>query len=103
MSNHSLVRRGIPVTLRLRSVNDPPHLILLLIRQLHIPRRPILLQPLRLGCTRNCNHALGSNPRERNLGRGAALLCCELLDLLDDGFVLVEVFTLEFGYCCSTT
>ena len=76
MSHHSLVHRTIPVPMRLRSINNLPHSLFLLIRKLHIPRSPVRLQTRSLRRTRNGNHALCSNPRKRNLTNRAALLCC---------------------------
>lgn len=61
------MRRRIPIPSRLRTINNPPHLLPLLVGELNIPRRPVPLQPLRLGRARNSNHALSGDPRKRDL------------------------------------
>lgn len=97
MPNHSLMRRRIPITSRLRPIHKRPHFLELLLREFNIPGRPVPLKPLRLRRPRNRNHALGSNPRQRDLRNTTALFRSEGLDFFDDCAVLVEVFALEFG------
>ena len=99
MSYHRLRPFIVSVTGWLQRVNDPPHLLLLLGRQLDIPRRKVLLQTLRLGRAWNRNHTLRHNPCQSDLGQSAALALGQLLDLLDDLLVVVEVLSLEFGDC----
>lgn len=83
----------------LSSINNPTELLLLLLGQINISRCPVLLQPLGLGSTRNSNHTLSGDPSESNLTDAATLANSELLNFLDDGFVLVEIVALEFGSC----
>jgi hypothetical protein len=45
---------------------------------------------------------LCGDPRKRDLANRATLARGEFLDFFDDGFVLVEVFALEFGDCNLT-
>lgn len=99
MANHCLVGRAITVPFRLRLLNNPPHLRLFLIREFDVSRRPVLLQTLRLSGARNGNESLGSDPREGDLWQGAPLADGELLDLFDNGLVLVKVLSLELGGC----
>lgn len=91
--------RTIPLPNRLRLLQNPPHLRLLPLAQLNLPRSKVLLQPPRLGSPRDSNEPLRRDPREGDLGKRTPLPRGELLDLLDDGFVLVEVLALEFGGC----
>lgn len=100
MTHQSLLRRSIPLPMWLSSINNPPHLHLLLLTQLDIPRSPVLLKPCSLRRTRNGNHPLRSNPGQRDLADRAAFLRRELFDLLDNGFVFVEIVALEFRDCC---
>jgi hypothetical protein len=81
----------------LRSIDDLPHLLLLLIRQLDIPGSPILFQSMGLSGAWNRNHTLSRNPRKRDLRCGAAFFRGELLHLLNNSLVLVKVFALELG------
>lgn len=97
MPNHSLMRRPIPIPMRLRSINNPPHLQLLLLRQLNLPRSPVLLQSTSLRRSGDSDESLRSNPGQRNLTNGAALPSSEFLDFVYDCAVFVEVFALEFG------
>ena len=76
-------------------VDNLPHLFLLSFGQLHIPRLPVLLQPLRFRGSRNSNHPLSGNPGKSDLRQGAASCCCKLLDLVNNRLVLVEVLALE--------
>jgi hypothetical protein len=99
MPNHSLLRRCIPMPLNLCAINNPPHLAPLLLIQLHVPTPPILYQSPLLGRPRNRNEALTRDPRERHLRDAASLALRQFLDLLDDGFVCVEVCSLEFRDC----
>ena len=52
---------------------------------------------MRLGGARNGDEALSSNPSKSDLSDGTPLLVRQLLDLLDDSFVLVKVVALELG------
>lgn len=97
MPNHSLLTLIISISLRLGGINDLAHLGFLLISQVDIPRSPVLLQPVRLGCAGNGNHALSSNPRQGHLADRTASLACDFLDLIHDLLVGVEIFTLELG------
>lgn len=99
MTHQCLLRRGIPIAMWLSSINNPAHLLLLLLSQFNIPRCPVLLEPRGLGCTWNGNHSLGSNPGKCNLADSAAFLRRELPDLLNNCLVFVEVFALEFRNC----
>lgn len=96
MSHQSLLRRCISVTMRLRIINDSAHFLHFLRRQLNIARRPVLLQAVQLRRTRDSNHPLGRDPGKSNLSGRAAFARGKLLDLLDNGFVFIEVITLEF-------
>ena len=89
----------VSVPMRLRVIDDPAHLPPLVLGQLNVPRRPVLLQPLGLGGAGNRDHALRRHPGQGDLRDGAALARRKLLDLIDDGAVLVEVVALEFGSC----
>lgn len=93
------MRRRVSVAMGLRSINDPAELFLLLLRQINISRCPVLLQPLYLRRTRDCNHTLGGNPSECDLTDTAALPNSKLLNLLNNGLVLEEILTLELGRC----
>jgi hypothetical protein len=95
--NHSLLRRRIPIPLRFRLINNPPHLRPLLRTQFHLSARPILLQPLHLGRPRNRQHTLCRDPSQRHLTRCTPLLHRQLLDLFYNCFVLVEILALELG------
>lgn len=97
MPHQGLLGWRIPITLRLSSVNDPPHFLLFLLRQLHIPRRPVLFKTSSLGSSWDGNKTLGSNPGQRDLSDRAALTDREFLDLVHNGAILVEIFSLEFG------
>jgi hypothetical protein len=97
MPNHGLMTWWIAVPEGLGRIDDASHILLLLLRQLDIPRRPILLQPVRFRRARDGDHALRSDPSKGDLSRGAPLLGGELLDLLDDGLVSVEVLALKLG------
>jgi hypothetical protein len=110
VSYHSLLCWGISVTMRLRRINNLPHLRLFLLRQINLSRGKVFFQSLRLGRARNCNQTLGSYPSERDLSNGATLARSELLNLIDNSAILVEVLALEFGNCteqrfssCSST
>ena len=72
VANHGLLRRRISVAERLRGIDDGPQLLLLLVGQIDILRCPVLLQPPGLGSSGDGNHALGRDPSEGDLGRGAA-------------------------------
>lgn len=85
--------------MRLRRVDDAPHLPLLLLAQVDVPRRPVLLESLGLGRAGDGDHALGGDPGEGDLRQAAPLSGSELLDLVDDGLVLVKVFALELWAC----
>jgi len=75
MPNHLLRRLRIPIPTRLRAIHESPHLLPLLLTQVHIPTRKILHKPMRFRRPRNSNHALGRDPRECDLaGRAAFLL-----------------------------
>lgn len=87
--------------MNLRILNNAPQLPLLILTQVHIPRRKVPLQSRDLCRARNSNHALRRDPRQRNLTDSAALTVRELLDLLHDGFIVVEVLALEFGGCSA--
>jgi hypothetical protein len=80
-------------------IDDFPHFNLLVRRQWHVPRRPILLQPVRLGRARNGNHTLSGDPGERDLSRLASFPDGDLFYFVNDGTVLVEVLPLELGDC----
>lgn len=54
-------------------INNPPHLLELLLRKLNLPRRPVLFYSFQLGCSRNDNHALSNDPCKRNMWRGDAV------------------------------
>jgi len=97
MPNHSLLCRCVAVTGWLCLVNNFPHLLPLFVCQLYVPTSPILFQPLRLCRSGDSNHALGSNPCQRDLRCCAALSLSKFLDLLDNCLVLVEVLALELG------
>lgn len=73
MSNHSLVHRTISAAVWLSSIDNFAHLLLFLLGQFNIPRRPVLLQTGRLGCSRDGDQSLGGNPGERDLANLASL------------------------------
>lgn len=99
MPCHSLEKGGKPNTVGLILIYDSPHLLALSLRQLYVPRGPVLLQPLRLGGSGNRDHALRCDPSECDLRDGAAFLGSQAFDSLYDGLVLVEIIALELGYC----
>jgi hypothetical protein len=99
VSNHGLLRGRVAVALGLGLVDNAAHLLLLLVGQLDVARRPVLLEPLGLGGARDGDHALRRDPGQRDLGQGAALARRELLDLVHDAAVLVKVLALEFRHC----
>ena len=84
-----------PLSSRLGVFHQPSHLAELRRCQFHMARSPVLLQTRGFGCTRNGDESLRSHPRQRDLRDRAALPSCQLLDLIDDGFVLVKVLALE--------
>lgn len=73
MSNQSLVRRTISVTVWLSSIDNSAHFLLFLLGQLNVPRSPVLLQAGRLSCSRDGDQSLGDNPGERDLANLASL------------------------------
>jgi hypothetical protein len=81
----------------LSRIDDFSHLRFLILRQLNIPRGPIVFQSIRLSRAGDWNQTLIGNPGECDLRRLAAFPSCDLLNLVHDGTVLVEVFSLEFG------
>lgn len=95
VANTSLVSRSIPITNGLSRVNYTTHLAFLLVGELNIARFPVLFQTLRLGCAGDGNHALGSNPGQRNLADAAVFTGSEFLDFVDNSSVLVEVLALK--------
>jgi hypothetical protein len=97
MPYHRLCPLTVPITSRLQGVENLAHLLFLALRQLHIPRREVLFQTMRLSRTRDRDHALGHDPSQSNLGQSATLAMGQSLDLLDDLFVIVEVLALELG------
>lgn len=97
MTHHRLSSFRISISLRLRSINDPSHLLLLIFCQIDVSGCKVLLQSLWFRGAWNSNHALGSNPSQSYLRQRATFPRGKLLDLLNNGFVLVEVFTLELG------
>lgn len=97
MPNHRLRGSRIPIPMRLRLINDTPHLLLLLLTQIHISRSKVLDQTVRLRRAGDSNHALGRDPRKRDLCDGAPFAFSEVLNLLHDCEVIVEVLALEFG------
>ena len=99
MTNHHLRLLRIPIASGLTAINDLTHFLLLTLRQLHVARCPVLLQSSCFGGTRNGNHALRSDPCESNLCQGLALAGSQLPDLLNNGFVLVEVIALKLRSC----
>lgn len=97
MTNHSLLRRGISIAMRLGSIDNPAHFQLILLRQLNITRSPVFLQATGLGRAGNGDQPLRSHPGECNLTSLAALAGRKLLDLFHNCAILVEVLALEFG------
>jgi hypothetical protein len=97
MTNHSLLSRSIPISLRFSRINNPSHLNLFFLSQINIPGSPVFLQTVRLSRTRNSNHSLGCNPSKRDLRQSAALAKSEFLNFLYYSLVLVEVFALKLG------
>ena len=97
MANHALRFLTISVALRFCSVNDSSHFLFLFVRQIDIPGGPVLFQSSHFSCPRNGNHALSCDPRKGNLSESASSTYSKLLNLLDDGFVFVEVLSLELG------
>lgn len=97
MPRHLPQQLPIPLPHWLDLLDDPPHLGHFGVRQLHLARRPILFQSVRLGRAGDGDEALHGNPRECDLRCGAPLLGSELLHLADDGAVGVEVGALELG------
>jgi hypothetical protein len=95
MPNHRLMRSPISLSTHLRLINDPPHLPLLRLTQLHLSTRPILLQPLFPRRPRNRNQPLTRHPRQRNLRRRTPFLLGEFLNLPHNSFILVEILALE--------
>lgn len=87
----------VAVPVRLGGVDDRPHLLLLSFGQVDISRREILLQSGRLGRAGNGDHSLRGYPCKCDLCDGASLLGRQLLNLINDGAVLVEVVALKFG------
>jgi hypothetical protein len=83
--------------MRLSSINNLPHFLLILLRQLNITRSPILLQATSLGGTHNGDQTLGSNPSECDLTNLAALASSQLFDFVHNCSILIEVLALEFG------
>lgn len=73
MSNHGLVHRTISAAVWLSSIDNFAHLLLFLLGQFNIPRRPVLLQTGRLSCSRDRDQALGNYPGERDLANLASL------------------------------
>lgn len=96
MTNHGLVGGIISVALRLCRIDDLPQLRFIFLTQLNISRRKILLQSLRLCCSRNSNESLRCYPCKCNLGQSNAFSDCKLLHLLNDLLVMIEVGALEF-------
>ena len=99
VTDHRLSLLTVAITNWLRIVDNLPHLLLLLVRQVNVPGSPILFQSLRLRRTGDRDHALRGNPRDGNLRSRAALALGQFLDLRHDGLILVEVLALKFGYC----
>ena len=97
MPHHRLRPLIVSVSLRLQRVQNAAHLLLFLLRQLHISRSKVLLETLCFGRSRDRNHALCNHPRQSNLRQRAAFALRNGFDLLDDLLVVVEVLTLEFG------
>lgn len=97
MAHQLLVSLRVPISLNLRSVHNPPHLLLLLLGQLNISTAPVLFQSTRLSSSRDSDEALCSDPGQRHLCSLATFFLCELFDFLDDCAVLVEIVALKFG------
>jgi len=97
MTNHRTHNLIEPLTHRLGLFDQFAHLLQFAVGQIDIARSPVLFQPVSLGGTRNRNEALGGNPCQSKLSSRAAFAGGKLLDLVDNGFVLVEVLALEFG------
>lgn len=95
MSEHSLRLLRVPITNRLGILKNSSHLLLLFLGQLDTAGGEVLLESMWLRRPRNRNHALCSDPRERDLYQCAAFGSGDFLDLVNDGFVLVEVLALE--------
>lgn len=96
MANHSLLCGCISVTMRLSSVNNLPHFLLILLRQLNITRSPVLLQTTGLSGARNGDQSLRSNPSECDLTDLATLASSKLFNFFHNCAILVEVLALEF-------
>ena len=99
VTDHRLSFLTVAITNWLRIVHNLPHLLLLLVRQVNVSGSPILFQSLRLRRAGDRDHVLCGNPSNGNLRSRAALALRKFLDLRHDGFILVEVLALEFGYC----
>ena len=72
MSYHSLLRRGVSVTMRLSSIDNPAHLLSFIVCQFNIPRCPVRFQTRCLSRTGDSNHSLIGYPGERDLADCAA-------------------------------
>ena len=85
VANQSLMSWAIPVAVGFRIVNDSTHFLLLFFCKLYVPRGPILFEAICLGCARDGDHALRSDPGQSDLWGGAALLRGKLFNLFNDG------------------
>lgn len=97
---HERLHHGrVAVAARPVGVHDPPDLLQLGLAQLDLPGAPVLLEPVCLGRAGDGNDPLRGHPGQRDLAGRAALAGGELLDLVNDGAVLVEVLALVLGSC----
>jgi hypothetical protein len=101
VSYHRLKDRRESCPSGLRLIHNPPHLLLLFLRQDDITRSPVLLETLGLCRSRDGNQTLRCDPGKRNLRNGAVFPYRQLLDLVYNSLVFVEVLPLELGYCAA--
>jgi hypothetical protein len=97
MPDHGLCGFGVSISLRLRGIDNPPHVVSLLGCQFDLPRIPIFFQSLRLGRTWNGNKALRSDPGESDLSDATLFLKGNLFDIFNNSTVFVKVLALKFG------
>lgn len=95
VTDYCLESLRVSVSNWLRADHDPSQLYQLLLGQFYLPRCPILFQTSDINRAWDGNHALRGDPGQRNLSRGTAPSLGELLNLIDNGLVLVEILSLE--------
>jgi hypothetical protein len=91
VSSHLLASLVISITMSLCTLENLSHLCQFLFVQRNISRRKVLFQSVWLGGSRDGDEALSGNPSKSNLCDTTALFVGQLLDFLDNSFVLVKV------------